>query len=876
MATLDQAVQQMLAAGMPDFPPGHPRTNTDRIVRYGPGKRAFYRLWETAGKSGRYYVAGMFGMWGAIDTENIKTDWEGMEREERERLQRAQAEAERREKAKRAERAQFAGGRAEQQWQAARPSGACPYLVRKGLMKEGATELPEKGLRVAGDGTLYVPMIRYDVSEQDVNNPEYTGPRRLAGLQKIAPDGVKRFNKGMAKEGVACRIGKRPKDGQLLIVGEGLATVLSAHLALEKRCTLFVAFDSGNLLPVGKILRKLYPKSPILFLADDDAYLEAYLNKRLRDNHSVATLHRLDFGEQTYEAKHGALIVRADMELDEKQTPFLRCGIEIAGKLQMFMLRNPGRTAAWNASAALGNAWVYWPKFAERKLERDPDAPRLTDFNDLQAAEGLDQVREQLTVEIKALETAIELSAAVRAGVPEAEPGGKSSRKKRGERGPGPPARSFDWGEFFQRFTLIYPTETAWDEKLEAIVKVSAMRLAFGKQAVDYWLESPDRRMLTENDVVFDPSGKAMPPAKINLHRGMPIKPAEGECGKLLNLLHWLCDEKDNIFEWVLKWAAYPLQHPGAKMATAIVMHGQEGTGKNLFWGAVAEIYGKYGAFITQFQLESRFNDWMSCKQFVVANEVVTRVELRHVVGYLKNLVTEPRIPIEVKNMPLRYEDNHMQIVFLSNELRPLFLSPGDRRYLVVKTPGTRDAEYYAGVADELAAGGSAALHHYLLNLQLGDFGEHSKPIETDAKRDLIELGLSSTQLFWNEMHEGIVPLPYGPCLSTDLYRAYSAWCTRNGEKMPSRINLFSHEFMSMNGVTRRPIHIADPDRPAEESLPVERRPTRKVFLMGIRPEDQEETRWVKKNVDGFRAALRDYLNGRGGNADSEQYGANP
>ena len=30
---------------------------------------------------------------------------------------------------------------------------------------------------------------------------------------------------------------------------------------------------------------------------------------------------------------------------------------------------------------------------------------------------------------------------------------------------------------------------------------------------------------------------------------------------------------------WVLRWLAYPLQHPGAKMRTAMVVHGDEGSG---------------------------------------------------------------------------------------------------------------------------------------------------------------------------------------------------------------------------------------------------------------------------------------------------------
>jgi putative DNA primase/helicase len=128
----------------------------------------------------------------------------------------------------------------------------CPYLEKKGVG-------PDSGLRFFTDGTLVVPMVRYDVTEEQADAPDYAGPQRLVGLQKIAPDGSKRFNKGMWKEGAMCRLGKKPKDGALILVAEGVATALSLRQALEREYPVFVAFDCYNLAPATKILRALYP-----------------------------------------------------------------------------------------------------------------------------------------------------------------------------------------------------------------------------------------------------------------------------------------------------------------------------------------------------------------------------------------------------------------------------------------------------------------------------------------------------------------------------------------------------------------------------------------------------------------------------------------
>src|SRR4051812_33185478 len=122
MATLDHAIQQMIAAGMPPFPDGGPRV-AGRIVRYGPKKKAWYILHEYQARNGGRYVTGAFGCWGLIESTKIETDWTGAPPDEIERLKRSQAELEARERAKRELRARHAANRAKQQWHVARAAG---------------------------------------------------------------------------------------------------------------------------------------------------------------------------------------------------------------------------------------------------------------------------------------------------------------------------------------------------------------------------------------------------------------------------------------------------------------------------------------------------------------------------------------------------------------------------------------------------------------------------------------------------------------------------------------------------------------------------------------------------------------------------------
>lgn len=772
MATLDQAVEQMQADGMPPFPDGGPRLNTPAVVRYGPKKRAWYRLFEVQGKNGRGYVYGAYGLFGQFETRKVRTDWGGLDAADRERMEAEQRSIQKAEEEKRKARATAAANRARTQWIAGKTAGDSPYLERKGVEADG------RSVRFLDDGTLLVPMLRYDLEKP-----------KIFGLQKIAPDGQKRFTSGMAKEGTACLLGPRPKDGELIMIAEGYATGASVRMALKKAHPVFVAFDAGTLMPAARIVRERWPKSPVLVLADDDFRTVCFRHEREGVSRAV--------------------------DPEGERPAWCQC--------------NPGTSKALQVANAIGNARMVRPVFAQR----DPEL-KQTDFNDLHAAEGLDVVAKQVGDAIQALSGP---EAALKAG---------SKRKKR------PP-------EFWDRldaarkgWVLIRGTDTLYEGATEEIMKVAHMRLAEGKDLVNIWLSDPSRRTVQHNQVVFDPTGQADPDTHVNLFSGLkcvPTKPGEATCEKLLQLLHYLCGEDDAVFDWVLKWCAYPLQHPGAKMQSAVVMYGPEGTGKNLWWKSIRRIYEPYSSLISQAELESAFNAWTSRKLFVVGNEVVSRQERQHHVGYLKNLVTEDVIQVNEKHLPLREEANHMQIVFLSNEFQPLQISPDDRRYQIIRTPPKLEKAFYRGAAEELGRDGHRALLAYLLDMDLGEFNEHTEPVMTQAKQNLIQVGKASPRLFFDEIVSGEAKLPFGPCLVKDAYQAFRIWCARNGDRMPAQLKVFRAQWIEIEGVEVARKYFGPPEDEKSKQA--------SVFVMGPgRAEAGSERAWLTRGIVDFQAKL--------------------
>jgi len=376
------------------------------------------------------------------------------------------------------------------------------------------------------------------------------------------------------------------------------------------------------------------------------------------------------------------------------------------------------------------------------------------------------------------------------------------TKKEEGKKNSSPkPEKTIDWNryeELLGQFVLIYGTDTCYDLRTRILLKVNHLRLAFGSDYVKMWLAAGERRMILPAQLIFSPSGQCVPP-EINLFDGIPSTPKKGDIGAIMELLRHLCgdsaetdEEVEAVVQWCLKWLALPLQKLGIKMRSALVFHGPQGAGKNLFFEIVASIYGRYALVVGQDQLEDKFNDWASQKLFLIGDEVVARQELYHNKNKLKAFITGETIQINTKMMPLRTEANHVNVVFLSNEHQPLALEVGDRRYFVVYTPPRRVDDLYLRVAKCLTSGGSQAFHEHLLNLDLGGFSEFDIPPMTAAKRDLIDLGLKPAERFVREWLRGYLPLPLQVCSVDQLYQAFKSWAMVSGERFPPPQDQFS------------------------------------------------------------------------------------
>lgn len=512
-----------------------------------------------------------------------------------------------------------------------------------------------------------------------------------------------------------------------------------------------------------------------------------------------------------------------------------------------FSEANAGIASASAASLEVSGAFVA-PVFADpvaRKAAFDQRGTKLSDFNDLHLLEGLHVVRAQIEARLSELNWRAE---------PKRPPAGESPRGEGGS--PLRPIDSLD--ELLERFAMVYGQGgTVFDRQEHTLLPLSDMRDAcMSRETHRAWMEHPDRAIVRVEEVGFDPAGED-PTVTCNLWAGWPTVPRAGQCDYLLDLLQHMCaaDEDPNaLYRWVLCWLAYPLQHPGAKMKTTIVMHGPQGTGKNMFFEAIMSIYGRYGRVIDQGAIEDKFNDWASRKLFLIADEVVARSDLYHVKNKLKAFITGDWIRINPKNVAAYEERNHVNMVFLSNEPQPVVLEGDDRRHAVIWTPAKLDRAYYAACQREVDNGGVAALHDYLLNLDLGDFHSSTLPPMTRAKAELINLSMEPASRFFNQLVDGDLDgVKVMPALSQDLFDLYRAWCNRVGISNIGPLSRFINALERKHGVQvirKRYMDGANTKGPHGIAH----------FKTGPQMEPGEsELVWLGKYVASFRNGVKDF-----------------
>ena len=219
-------------------------------------------------------------------------------------------------------------------------------------------------------------------------------------------------------------------------------------------------------------------------------------------------------------------------------------------------------------------------------------------------------------------------------------------------------------------------------------------------------------------------------------------RPQKGDITPWLALLtHMFKDLPEEHMLWLKRWFAYPLQHPGTKLYTCVLLWSHAGgTGKNLLAETMIPIYGPSNCeTVRSKHLTSDFNEWIEGKQYIIGDEI-SLDDKRQTTGDLKAMLSNEHVRINLKGVGAYKMPDCANYVLTSNDPVALSLEPGERRtfvHHVNETPlGALKGDQYAAW---LRATGAAALAWYLTKeLDLGEFSPHAPPPMTAARQDMI------------------------------------------------------------------------------------------------------------------------------------------
>ena len=203
--------------------------------------------------------------------------------------------------------------------------------------------------------------------------------------------------------------------------------------------------------------------------------------------------------------------------------------------------------------------------------------------------------------------------------------------------------------------------------------------------------ESVDLRCTRVHGLRFRPK---MEPGAVILEEGAPylncylppdIDAREGDVSPFLNhIADLLPDQNDQRI--LLDYMAAVVQRQGEKFQWCPVIQGFTGNGKSLLYEILEYAVGKkYSHKVDAKDIDNRFNAWVQGNILGCVEEIRMAGD-RQKAEYLKELITNPRMPIQGKKENQITGDNCMNFIMFSNHKDAVLKTADDRRYAVFYT----------------------------------------------------------------------------------------------------------------------------------------------------------------------------------------------
>ncbi|MRN43271.1 MULTISPECIES: primase-helicase family protein [unclassified Brucella] len=325
-------------------------------------------------------------------------------------------------------------------------------------------------------------------------------------------------------------------------------------------------------------------------------------------------------------------------------------------------------------------------------------------------------------------------------------------------------------------------------KKLYANVFVDVARARVPLAAVDWWLEHRDRKQA--KGVVFDPKGDAED--YFNLWKGFSITPKKKDCQRFLDFIREvICDGDEEQYHFFIGYFAHMIQLPWELPETALILVGDQGTGKSFVIKQFARLIAEHATTVSKRQhLVGSFNAHMAHTILLTADEV--SIATRFATNALKAPITEPYVLHEAKGHDAVAIRNCTRYVILTNDPHVVLMGPNERRFAVYEVGNQKQQnhEFFAELSSYMDNGGLEGLMYHLQNFDLSSPFNIRKVPPSKGRARQIEQSFSDVEKYWYEcLLAGELPL--GELWTQEvekehLTRDYRMFCDEVGQSKRS------------------------------------------------------------------------------------------
>ena len=276
------------------------------------------------------------------------------------------------------------------------------------------------------------------------------------------------------------------------------------------------------------------------------------------------------------------------------------------------------------------------------------------------------------------------------------------------------------------------------------------------KSVARTWLSHPLAKRFT--NTIFRPGASEIVKNSegifLNSWREQKCEP--GDVTHFLSLTRYLFEETMlDDWDWPIKLLAFKAQNQTIKIPLAVMLIGEQGSGKSLWSKMVTDAFGQYGKVKSGRDLDQNWNGFIE-KALVATVDDVSARQMRMNIETLRNWISESRVERIEKYLKNREVDNYCLFIFTTNHRDAGAFAHDDRRFLVIGAPQREfGSEHYNPMWEWIRSGNAgAAIYHYLLNYDLQGWTPPIKAPDTAEKRMAHEESLSDFAKLARDMRQ--------------------------------------------------------------------------------------------------------------------------